>query len=418
MPRNRISFGLTKPRILIHISRVMPQECNLLRTCVVLLTIAWAGSFSASPLFAQNQETTNQSLLHFQNGVEYFHQGSFKAAELEFQQAARLKDDLAAAYYNLGVIHHLRDDFQGALKYYNKSVSICEDDPEFHYSLGLIYYQMGDIKKSIEHLEMTTLLDPSDADAFYHLAIACHANGDSERAAAAYEQSVMLNPEIKRRSFRPQIGGENLQERDFVLNQEMGFSGTILSNPQGRCEFGAQPPRRKSGFPKSFQIGFSIGPGFPENYLFKQVSTSPDRMSYLAHLGLAVPRGPNFLSAFGGDGYGFFLKGGYTDKRTGQDKWAEYSLAANIRIFENIDVHGRSRFFISFGPGVYIIRTDFGSGTSINSQYGIEGGAGADYLLFPFVFIFGEGNYSFCYHGREPHTNSLGYLHIGISLRF
>ncbi|MCP4631427.1 MAG: tetratricopeptide repeat protein [candidate division Zixibacteria bacterium] len=364
------------------------------------------------------------ALQHFRDGVIYFNEGLVKAAESEFLSAIKLNPGMAAAYHNLGVISYLNREFESALNSFKKAVQLNEDDAEFQYNLGLTCYQLSLYKKAISRFEFATLLNPSYAEAFYGLALAYKKSGESDKADRAYAESIKLKPDIEKLGFQfHAVEAEmevaekpGIQTEISTLNS--GYSDINIANITKIRNIDLRDTRTDLYFSKNLQIGFSVGPSFPENYYYKLVSGSPDRLSIASHIGVAFPRRSNFLGDFGGDGYGIALKGRYVYKKTNDDEWFEYSLALNIRVFEDLDDEGRGKFFIAFGPGIYVVDTKYTDGNGDSSQYGLEGGAGFDYLLIPAISICAEASYAFTYHGKHFFTNSLGNIQFGFNIHF
>jgi len=357
---------------------------------------------------ASSQAIEDQSLKHINQGVNYFNEGEYDAAEGEFQAALKLNPELAMAHYNLGIINYWRGEYKDARKYFEKAIDKNNDEPAYYFNLGLTYFQMGDYRQAINRFRTAAALDSMDAGTYYNLALAYRKNGDHDKAAMAYEKCIELQAKSSNRLQLEPMAEEKPYQKPPEAKSEGQKSESIPKK---------EPDQKDLYFSKRVQIGFSSGPSFPENYYFKQISSSTDRISYSVFLGMAFPRKSAFLKDFGGDGYGFALKGRFSSKKNASDKWQEYSLAADIRVFENLDRRGRGKFFIEFGPGIYAVTTDIASSKTDNSQYGLEGGAGFDYLVISYVSIFAEGVYAFCYHGERNHTNSSGYVHFGLSLQ-
>ncbi|MBD3233864.1 MAG: tetratricopeptide repeat protein [candidate division Zixibacteria bacterium] len=362
--------------------------------------------------FCQNDE---QAIIHLQNGIDYFHAGNLEEAEAQFTAALELDPELSIAHYNLGVIEYWKGKFEDAREFFKNAIKIKKEQPKYHFNLGLTYFQLEDYKDASKQFEKAAELDSTDAEIYYNLAISYRKRGEHRKAEDAYEKCIQLQSRVDEGSnfrIRPlsdeiPYSHEAQIEDDIPIEIEPEESEVDTAMEVGKEE--------DQYFSKTLQVGFAAGPGFPENYYFKQVSVSPDRISFSAFVAMAFPRKSNFLEAFGGDGYGFALKGRYSAKTTGEQKWKEYCLAANIRVFENLDKSGKGKFFISFGPGIYLVDAELIAVDESNSQFGIEGGAGIDYLLLKIISFHAEASYAFTYHGDNQHTNSSGYVHFGLS---
>ena len=384
---------------------------------LVLLLLAGSGSAS-SDLYAQ--ETIDADALnHFHRGVFFYKNGHLLASSYEFEKLIELNPNIAGAHYNLGVIAHQQQNFNRAEKYYRRSASLNPDNAECHTNLGLIYLQKEKYDKALEHLKLAAILNPENANNYYRLAAAYRNIGERDLADSAYAMSIELNPNLESEHWSPELVNADDDYLEPLKELMMDKPEGIITDNSRFFRIVNKMNVNDMYFSRKFQVGFSWGPSFPENHYYKRLSESPDRLSFSGYIGLVLPRdGTDFLGAFGGDGYGFALKGRYTEKSAGSHEWIEISVAANLRFYENIDSRGRGKFFVAFGPGLYMIDSRVGGEETDNAQIGIEGGAGFDYMVLPFISVFVEGTYAFTYHGEDDYTNSLGYVHFGSALRF
>ncbi len=362
--------------------------------------------------FCRNNE---QAIIHLQNGIDHFHAGNLKEAESQFTAALEFDPELSIAHYNLGIIEYWKGKFEDAREFFKKAIKIKKGQPKYHFNLGLTYFQLEDYKDASKQFEKAAELDSTDAEIYYNLAISYRKRGEHRKAEDAYEKCIELQSRVDDGSnfrIRP-LSDEIPYSREAQIEDDIA---TESESEESEADKVMEPGKDEDlYFSKTFQIGFAAGPGFPENYYFKQVSVSPDRISFSTFAAMAFPRKSDFLEAFGGDGYGFALKGRYSAKTTGEQKWREYCLSANIRVFENLDRSGKGKFFISFGPGLYLVDAELFTVDESNSQFGIEGGAGIDYLLLNMISVHAEASYAFTYHGDNQHTNSSGFVHLGLS---
>ncbi|MBD3170043.1 MAG: tetratricopeptide repeat protein [candidate division Zixibacteria bacterium] len=372
---------------------------------------------SCGDIYAQESLET-AVLNHFDRGVFFYRNGHLLASAYEFTEMTELKPEIAATYYNLGVIEHKRNNFKGAEKFYQKAVKLNPDIVECQINLGIVYLEMEQYKRAIEHFKHASLLNPQNANNHYRLAMAYREAGEHDLADSAYYRSLAINPELQNEEWSPELAGTEHDYIEPLKELTMKKPEEIITDASRFFRIVQNMNLEDLYFSKKFQIGFSSGPSFPENYYYKRLSESPDRLSFSGYIGLVMPRKSNFLGAFGGDGYGFVLKARYTNKKSGANEWTEIGAAANIRFYENIDSRGRGKFFIAFGPGLYLMDMQILDEEETNIQVGVEGGAGFDYMILPFVSAFIEGTYAFTYPADNDHTNSLGYIHIGTSLRF
>ncbi|GEM_PF-5136293 len=396
------------------------MESKAMKSISMVLFVAVFFSIPFIPQKGYCHQINDKSQEYLRNGLKYYRNGLYDKALDEFQAAIKLNPELSTGYYNVGVVFYLKGDYKSARDNFLKAVELDDKSADSYFNLGLAYYQLGDYKESASQLRKAIKLNSNDAESYLNLALSYKKLGKIKEANKAYESYITLQSDLADRSDRlAKISIKGLRAGDKINSDNIAIGkcrGPIFDYGYHSYRYSTDGLRGK-GY-KKFQIGFSVGPSFPENYNYKLLSVSPDRISYSAFAGMSFPRGSGFLGAFGGDGYGFALKFRKTSKENGLFYWKESSFAADIRIFEDINSTGSAKFFISFGPGVFLVKTKTDIENDSNSEFGVEMGAGFDYLLFSFVSIFGEGSYAFCYHGERMHTNSIGYAHLGLSLNF
>jgi tetratricopeptide (TPR) repeat protein len=95
--------------------------------------------------------------------------GRFDMAQLEFEEAIRLKPDSAELHYNLGKLFSMQDNWEPARKAFEEAVQ----------------------------------LDPSNVQAVDGLGFALEALGDDDGAVARYQKAVALNREQQGRLAAP-----------------------------------------------------------------------------------------------------------------------------------------------------------------------------------------------------------------------
>ena len=96
-----------------------------------------------------------------QPGLAFLDEGKATEAIAEFEQATRLRPDLAAPFYNLGNALVALDRWREAEPYYERALQI---DPEFaqaHNNLANLYAYRGNLASAIEHYEKALALEPA-----------------------------------------------------------------------------------------------------------------------------------------------------------------------------------------------------------------------------------------------------------------
>ena len=151
-------------------------------TGVLLALVQVAGQTSAVGQTAEE---------HYNQGTVLLKAGKTADAIAEFQQAVKVKPDLAAAHFNLGQAYEKQGGLDQAIAAYREAIR-CKAEGKYYQSLGLAYKKKKMLPEAIEAGQKATQLDPTDPKAFYNLANAC-AEKDSQAAAVAnYEKALEL----------------------------------------------------------------------------------------------------------------------------------------------------------------------------------------------------------------------------------
>jgi superkiller protein 3 len=163
--------------------------------------------------------------------------GRFDMAELEFEEAIRLKPGSAELHYNLGKLLSMQDNWEPARKAFEEAVR----------------------------------LDPSSVQAVDSLGFALEALGDDEGAVAAYERAVALNRAQQGRLAAPSV---NLS----AYHNRAGRPEQALDHARQALEL---DPRSDRAWFQKARAEDSLGrPGEAMDALNQAISLNPRASSY------------------------------------------------------------------------------------------------------------------------------------------
>jgi tetratricopeptide (TPR) repeat protein len=116
---------------------------------------------------SENPESAGAHVLLAWN---YTQLGMYKEAAEEYQEAIKLRPELAETFVNLGVLFgkHLRM-YDDAIRTFKKAIEIEPDNPDAHFNLGIAYLIQEDRESAIEEYEILKDIAPEMAGKLYGL---------------------------------------------------------------------------------------------------------------------------------------------------------------------------------------------------------------------------------------------------------
>ncbi len=73
-----------------------------------------------------------------------------KALDAQMQE---IRDYLAVAYHNAGIIHASKGEYEKSLEYLNKALQFNPKYPVAHYNIAVVYKKIRDIEKADKHFQ-------------------------------------------------------------------------------------------------------------------------------------------------------------------------------------------------------------------------------------------------------------------------
>lgn len=150
------------------------------------LMLPYCGGCSTYDSFAAQQ--------HNSQGVDYFNQGYYPAAESEFKEAMIRNPQQADYYYNLANAYHRQGDAAKAEFYYNESLDRNPSHKQCYHALAVLLTEQGRNQDAFALLEEWNDLMPYSAEPSVELAWLHRANGDLPAAQGQLQHALEIAP--------------------------------------------------------------------------------------------------------------------------------------------------------------------------------------------------------------------------------
>jgi len=99
----------------------------------------------------------------------YYMMDSLKQAIIGYNEALKVNDQYAMAYYNRGMAKQKLNDFEGSIDDYLKSIKYNFENLSWSYNgLGYSYFRINELSKALTSLCKAIEIDPEYADAYYY----------------------------------------------------------------------------------------------------------------------------------------------------------------------------------------------------------------------------------------------------------
>ena len=133
---------------------------------------------------------------HCEFGAMLVRLGKVQEAIDHYEQALRLKPDLAVAHYDLGIALAGQSKVQEAINHYEQALRIEPDYAEAHNNLGIALVRLGKMQEAIEQYQQALRIRPDYAEARYNLGNAWVRLGWLQEAIDNYEQALRIQPDF------------------------------------------------------------------------------------------------------------------------------------------------------------------------------------------------------------------------------
>ena len=159
------------------------------------------------------------ALAHYNLSNAYAEQGKDKKVIEACKQAIRIKPDYADAHYNLGVAYGGSGKYKEAIEAFKQVIRIDPDYLQAHYNLGGVFAGLGKYRDAIEAFQQVIRIDPDYALVRNNLGIAYGALGKYKEAAEAFQQAIRIDPDDADAYLSLGIAYLSLNDRGSALEQ-------------------------------------------------------------------------------------------------------------------------------------------------------------------------------------------------------
>lgn len=126
-------------------------------------------------------------------GIVYFNRAAYRDAQADFEQAAVLKKDSMAAYYNLALTQQREGDRKGALKSYDALLKLSPEFMQAWYNRGLLALEQKKETEALADFQEALRLTPQTADAKNAQAVAYIRQKKYDKAWQALGEAADIN---------------------------------------------------------------------------------------------------------------------------------------------------------------------------------------------------------------------------------
>ncbi|HHT9120521.1 MAG TPA: tetratricopeptide repeat protein [Candidatus Hypogeohydataceae bacterium YC41] len=112
----------------------------------------------ATPLAYAQHDMSDDAKAHFNKGHEFYKQGKYDDAIIEFKEALEHDPKDAASLFGLGNCYFLKQDANQAIKCYLEVTKLKPDFAKAHYALALAYRRIGKAEEAEKEFELYTRL--------------------------------------------------------------------------------------------------------------------------------------------------------------------------------------------------------------------------------------------------------------------
>jgi tetratricopeptide (TPR) repeat protein len=114
-----------------------------------------------------------------------------------YQRVTSLDPRNAAAWNNLGLLHHRLGRYEDARRHYEVALAADPSCAEAAYNLGSLHDDLGDLPQAVVWYRRALEVRPDYADAHFNLASALERRGDGAVARRHWTRYVELDPESR-----------------------------------------------------------------------------------------------------------------------------------------------------------------------------------------------------------------------------
>jgi tetratricopeptide (TPR) repeat protein len=140
------------------------------------------------------EDTSQNSIAHYNLGVELAHQKRWGAAMDEYRKALEIRPNYAEAYLGIGMALNASGRIGEAISNYQMALQIKPNLPDPHINIGNLLADRGQIDEAIGHYQQALEIKPESAEAANNLGTLLAGRGRMDEAIARYRQALKANP--------------------------------------------------------------------------------------------------------------------------------------------------------------------------------------------------------------------------------
>jgi tetratricopeptide (TPR) repeat protein len=123
-------------------------------------------------LFTGGKILKLNQLTPFDEALLFDEQGDKSKARQQYEKAIELKDSVADAYCNLGILESQEGNYPKAIDCFTRALKEDPRHNEAHYNLGNLYAEVGNYPLAKLHYEIAIELEPEFANSYFNLGLA------------------------------------------------------------------------------------------------------------------------------------------------------------------------------------------------------------------------------------------------------
>lgn len=101
-------------------------------------------------------------------GLSYRQQGQYKQAVKSYEKSLEIDPNGRMPLINIPIAYEMMQDYDNAIKGYENLLAVYPDDPEGHYGLGRMYYVKNDYENALDNMMQAYTLYKSQNSPYIH----------------------------------------------------------------------------------------------------------------------------------------------------------------------------------------------------------------------------------------------------------
>ena len=171
----------------------------------------------------KNRIAASDALIHFNSGVDLYHQRDYAKAIQAYQKVIEIDPRYAEAYNNLGIIYQEAGDFDRALSTYQKAIEINPKYEKALNNLGVLLYLKGRYEESIHAFQKALALNANNIESHINLGILFKKQGQMEKALESYHRALAINPLYGEAHYNMGLLYEQLEKMEMAISHYQKF---------------------------------------------------------------------------------------------------------------------------------------------------------------------------------------------------